>query len=489
MTARVQPGGLGFVRRSPTELVVVPTLDSWEARQFPAAAVDRLRPPRSRYVVGAVLGLVLAAAGAATTTAGLVPVVPPGVVRIAGMVLWAVAALVVYSRGHPVGHVIGGVGGAVGGLLGGGPVSGAVALLVVNGAIAAAEWAGYRSRARWWPRLDALHARHRCVDGTVVEVQDSRRASSDVRKVVLWITSPDAPGLEWLIEADSTKEHRPTAGQPVRIWYHPDDPEAAVLCVPGDLVSQDATLERMRRAAAAAPPVPSPDVAVLAVLPALEPGSAFPGHAVERWRPRPARRGLGFALGVLLGVLGAVVTGPERVDALPLGVSRAAAVVAAAAVGVLLLLHRRSGHPAGFGTATVLATALAAAGSGDSEVAMGVTVVLAVLTWVVWRQRSVRTRTWTRLSSLMTEHVRTTGVVERVDVRPYAQDGDALTVRVAAVDAARGWTVRDRLAPGLRPYPGQPVAVWSSPADPGAAVLGVLDARADPRWTGAPARA
>jgi hypothetical protein len=488
VTARVQPGGLGILRRSPTELVVVPTLVSWEARQFPAAAVDRLRPPRSRHVVGVLLGLVLAAAGVLTTAEGLVPGVPPGAARIAGMVLWAVAAFFLYTRGHPAGHVIGGVGGAVGALLGGGPVSGAVTLVVVNGAIAAAEWAGYRSRARWWPRLDALHARHRCVDGTVVEAQDSRRASSDVHKVVLWITSPDAPGLEWQVEARSTKEHRPAAGQPVRIWYHPDDPEAAVLCVPGDVVGQDARLEQMRRATAAAPPVPPPDVAVVVVLPALEPEVPFPRHAVERWRPRPARRGLGIALGVLLGVLGAVVTGPERVDALALGISRAVAVAAAVAVGVLL--HRRSGHPAGFGTATVLATALAAAGSGDSEVAMGVTVVLAVLTWAVWRERTVRGRTWARLSPILSEHVRTTGVVERVDVRPHAQDGDALTVRVvAADDAARGWTVRDRVAPGLRPYPGQPVTVWSSPADPGAAVLGVLDARADPRWTGAPARA
>jgi hypothetical protein len=487
VTARVQPGGLGIVRRSPTELVVLPTLDSWEARQFPAAAVDRLRPPRSRHVVGVLLGLVLAAAGAATAAAGLVPVVPPGAVRVAGMVLWAVAAFFLYTRGHPVGHVIGGVGGAVGALLAGGPVSGAVALVLVNGAIAAAEWTGYRSRARWWPRLDALHGRHRCVDGTVVEAQRSRRGSSDVHKVFVWITSPDAPGLEWRFEAHSTKEHRPEVGQPVRIWYHPDDPEAAVLCVPGDVVNQDAVLERARRAAAAAPPVAPPDVAVVAVLPALEPEAAFPVHAVERWRPRPAGRGVGIALGVLLGVLGAVVTGPERVDALALGITRAAAVVAAVAVGVLL--HRRSGHPAAFGTATVLATALAAAGSGDSRVAMGMTVVLAALTWVVWRERTVRGRTWARLSPLLSEHVRTAGVVERVDVRPHAQDGDALTVRVvAAADAGRGWTVRERVAPGLRPYPGQPVTVWSSPVDPGAAVLGVLDARADPRWTGAPAR-
>jgi hypothetical protein len=486
VTERVQPGGFGFVRRSPTELVVVPTLDSWEARQFPAAAVDRLRPRRSRHVVGALLGVLLAAAGTAATAPGVVPALAPDVVRGSAVVVWAVASFLLHTRGHPVGHLLGGVGGAVSGLLVGGPVAGAALVLALNGTLAVPAWIGVASRARWWPRLDALHERHRCVDGTVVEAQESRRTSSDYTAFVLWVASPDAPGLEWLVVVPRTADHHPAAGDPVRIWYHPDDPEAAVLCVPGDVVSRDARMTQARRAAAAVPAPPPAELAVLVVLPALHAELPFPRAALDRWRPRPAGRPLGVALGVLLGVVAAVVSGPERVESLSLPVVRAAALASAVAVGALL---RTRGHPVGFGVATVLATALAAAGSGDSQVAMVVTVLLGIMTWATVRERTVRRRTWERLGSLFEAHERADGVVERVDVRPHAQNGDTVTVRaVRQDDPARGWTVRDRVTVGLRPYPGQPVVVWTAGGDSGAAVLGVLDARLDPRWTGTPAR-
>jgi hypothetical protein len=388
VTARVQPGGLGLVRRSPTELVVVPTLDSWEARQFPAHVVADLRLKPRRLIVGLVLGVLLAALGAAAVAPDLVPAWVPDAVRgrADGVAILGTIALGIgmYGWGHPVGHVIAACG-VLPGLLAGGSVRAAAVVVVVQAALAVLAWRGWAARRRWWARLDALNRRHRYADGTVVELQKSDRSTSDSVRYWLWVASPDVPGTEWLVESETSMRHRPAAGQPVRIWYHPDDHEAAVLCVPEDMVGG-----RARFAAQAA----TAREEVAAAARTGDADAVARAYARQPWplnRPprsggpaRPRTGPVGVGLAVLLAVLAALTSGPARVDLPAPAAWRVLALVAA--VGVAVLLHRR-GDAVALGIATVLGQVLASAGGSDARAAAGATVLLGVLAVVTARAR------------------------------------------------------------------------------------------------------
>lgn len=505
MTDRVQPRGIRLVRRSPTELAVVPTLGSPESRRFPAEVVARLRLRPRRLVVGVVLGLVLAALTAAAVAPALVPDAVPDTVRDRAVGVALIASILLgfglYGWGHPLGHVLAGAG-AVPGLVAGGSVPVAAAFVALQAACAALAWRGWTARRRWWARLDALHERHRCVDGEVVAMQRSERSTSDFTAYWLWVASPDAPGLEWRVEAESTMRHRPAVGDPVRVWYHPADPEAAVLCVPEDVVggrarwqaqaeSAGAALARAEaagdpealRAAAARLPWPArpraavvPTAVLLVAVPAVDAAASFPAEVVERLRPRPLPRGAQVAVGLALAVLAAAVSGPVRVDLPAPALARVAALVGAAALAWLLAVR---GGTTGLVLGAVLGQALATAGGGDGRASAGVTTLLAVLAWLTARRGAADGRRWAALAPLLEDRARVDGVVEHLDVRPGARAGDPVGVLVAATSGpARSWSGWAVVSETLRPLVGQPVAVWCSAMDPATAVLGVLDARA-----------
>lgn len=513
MTGRVQPPPLRFVRRSPTEAVVVPSLDAWEARHVPAAAVEALRPPRARVVTGVLWGAVLAGTVATAIAPSLVPLSADKVVYAAALVASGVLCVVIVLRCHPVGYVIGAVGGGVVGWLAGGTAGSVVVACLALAVCAVPTWRGYAARARWFPRLDALLDRHRRVEGTVVEVQRSDRSSGSSRVLHVWVASPDAPGVEW--QADVERAPLTVAvGRPVRVWYHPEDPEAAVLCLPRDVADPrvptadapaaahgagaPATVARVTaaapKAAGGGAPAPRallraprpPDPTVLLPLPAVDRDAPFPRAAVESFRPSTVRPGPGVAAGVLLGALAAVLTGPQRVE-LP---ARVLVTLACLVVGVGLgyVLLRRA-HPAALLTGAVVGQVLSAAGAGDPRTAMYLTVGQAGLAWWSWRRLATGRARWARLAPLLDAPVRADGVVQHVDARPAAVDGDPVRVRVVAAYApGTVWEATGRVSPALRPFPGQRVAVWHAPADAGAAVLGVLDARRDPAWHGGAGR-
>ncbi|GIG35766.1 hypothetical protein [Cellulomonas pakistanensis] len=430
MTGR-PPAGLRLVRRSPTTWWPVPTLGTPESRGFPQAALDAHRPSPWRYVLGGLLGGALAGVVALLLA-------PPGwaawdgAARVAGAVAGLVLLAVVHTRGHPVAYALGGVGGAAAGLALGGRVAPAVVLAVVGCALAVPAWSGYAARTRWWPRLDALAERHRCVEGAVAEAVPVAGSGWPARYDVR-VTSPDAPGLHWwALERQASPGSRPLVGDPVRIWYRPDDPEAAVLCVPEDVVAPEARRRRYREHRDANGgvdptlplPVRDPPV-VVATLPDAD--APFPAAAVTALRPGPGRA--------------------------PVVLAAAAAVLAL--VSALTFLAGRSG-----------------------ATAAGTAVLVAVAAWVAARTRASRRRRWARLAPLLDRPVRADGVVERVVV---AEGSPWCVLHVASPAAPGGtWLARERTTPRLRPTAGQRVTAWHAPDDPGAVVLGIPAAAPDP---------
>lgn len=431
MTAGARPTGLRLVRRSPTTWWPVPSLDVPGSRRFPQEALDAHRPSRWRHLLGVLLGAALA-----TVVALLLA--PPGWAAWDGLARGAcvVAVLVLlgvgYARGHPVASVIGGLGGAGAGLALGAGAGPAAAAAVVCCALAVPAWSGYAARTRWWPRLDGLAGRHRCVEGAVADALPVAGSGWPGRYDVR-VTSPDAAGLEWWVAGlQAQPGSRPLPGDPVRVWYRPDDPEAAVLCVPDDVVSPEARRQRYREDRDASGgvdpalplPVRDPPV-VVAVVPSAD--APFPADAVAALRPGSARVAVGLA---------------------------AAAGVLALVAAVTWFLGR------------------------SGATAAGTAVLLAVVAWVAARTHASRRRRWSRLGPLLDAQVRAEGVVERVVVA----EGSGWCVLHVASSAAPGgtWVARERTTPRLRPSAGQRVTAWHAPGDPGAVVLGVPDAGRDP---------
>ncbi|WP_454051108.1 hypothetical protein [Cellulomonas sp. Marseille-Q8402] len=234
---------IGAWRQSPVLLVVHPT--AADLGTFPADQVEALRPPAGRVGVGVVLGLVLAALVAVVAHAG-----PGAVPAIAGAGA-AVVALAVYLRGHPVAYVIGAVLGAVAALLPGGSVVVAVVAAVVLLVLAWFARLGYAARRQWWPRLEALLTEHRPADG-VLEVRGVA-GSGFPHRYLLTATSPDVPGRSWTVEEVASRHLQPRTGDPVRIWFRPADPDAAVLAVSSDQVGMQARLAEDPRAGGGTP--------------------------------------------------------------------------------------------------------------------------------------------------------------------------------------------------------------------------------------------
>lgn len=245
MTEGARRQGPRLVRRSPTTWWPVPSLGTPASRRFPQEALDAHRPSPWRYVLGVLLGAALAAV-VALLLAPAGWAAWDGAARVAGVVAGFVLLAVIHARSHPVAYALGGVGGAAAGLALGADPGPAVVSAVVCGALAVAAWTGYAARSRWWPRLDGLAERHRCVDGAVADAVPVPGSGWPGRYDVR-VTSPDAPGLEWWVAGRQAEPgSRPVPGDPVRVWYRPDDPEAAVLCVPDDVVSPEARRQRYR---------------------------------------------------------------------------------------------------------------------------------------------------------------------------------------------------------------------------------------------------
>jgi hypothetical protein len=233
--------GPRVIRRSPVTLTVLPTVA--DARRFPTGVVEGLRPRAGRVGWGVLLGL--AAALALAVLLGEWPVAERAETLVRGAAFVAVLVLLAlnYARGHPVGNAIGGVAGAAVALAGGAPVGPSVVALLVVGGLTVPAWLGHRARRRWWPRLEALLADHRLADGVAHSVERVA-ASGRPYRYVIQVSSPDLPGFVWAVEEQSSSQLQPRTGDRVAVWYRPADPEAAVLCVALDEVSQAARAQR-----------------------------------------------------------------------------------------------------------------------------------------------------------------------------------------------------------------------------------------------------
>lgn len=236
--------GPRVIRRSPLTFAVLPT--AADARRFPTEVVEALRPRGGRVAWGIVLGLgaglALAVLLGAWTPAGGAETVVRGAAFAALLVLLTLN----YLRGHPAGNAIGGVVGAVGALATGAPTGASVVALLVVGGLTVPAGLGYRSRRRWWPRLEALLADHRLADGVAHSVERVA-ASGRPYRYVIQVSSPDLPGFVWAVEEQSSSQLQPRVGDRVAVWFHPADPEAAVLCVAADEVSQAARSQRAQQ--------------------------------------------------------------------------------------------------------------------------------------------------------------------------------------------------------------------------------------------------
>lgn len=235
--------GPRVIRRSPVTLALLPTAD--DARRFPTAVVEGLRPRAGRLGWGVLLGLGAGLALAVLLGEWSALEAAETVVRGSAFVAVLVLLALNYTRGHPVGNAVAGVAGAAGALAGGAPFGPSLVALLVLGGLTVPAWLGYRSRQRWWPRLEALLAEHRLADGVAHRVERVA-ASARPYRYVIQVSSPDLPGFVWAVEEQSSSQLQPRAGDRVAVWYRPADPEAAVLCLALDEVSQAA---RARRAA------------------------------------------------------------------------------------------------------------------------------------------------------------------------------------------------------------------------------------------------
>ncbi|RMI13561.1 hypothetical protein [Cellulomonas triticagri] len=223
---------LGAWRRAPVLLVVQPS--GTDLDTFPARAVEELRPPRARVAVGLTLGVVLAALVALLAQGA------DGAVLVVIGVGLAATALAGYLRGHPLTYVVGAAGGVVGAVAVGGSMVVAGTAAVVLLGLAWCAHLGSAARATWWPPLEALLADHRSVEGTL-EVRGVA-GSGFPHRYLITASSPDVPGSSWGVEEVSSKDLQPRTGDPVRIWWSPRHPEAAVLAVSSDRVGLAARL-------------------------------------------------------------------------------------------------------------------------------------------------------------------------------------------------------------------------------------------------------
>ncbi|HYQ77396.1 hypothetical protein [Cellulomonas sp.] len=229
------PEGPRVVRRAPVVLAVVPT---WaDTHAFPAAAVEASRPRAGRWGLGLVLGLVLGALVLAATSAVDLP--GGGEVRVTCLVLGVLALAVLATHGHPAGYLVGAGIGAAGGLVAGSGA--AVGVGVVCGVLAWPAWVGFRARNRWWPRLEAVLREHRRVDGRVV---GSRAVSDYPPRLRTTVESPDAPGVSWTVDVQTSPRVQVAVGDPVAMWLRPADPGAGVLVLSEDVVGLAAKTSR-----------------------------------------------------------------------------------------------------------------------------------------------------------------------------------------------------------------------------------------------------
>lgn len=235
------PSGARLIKREPVVLAVAPTYR--DTLVFPSGAVDEVRPRRSEPVWTVVLTLLLGL-GLLTSTVRTATWQPGSAVIAVGLGVVLLAGALAYGRAHPVTYAIGAAA-AVGGLVTIGGPRGGIGFCALVGALSWPAWIGYRSRQRWWPRLEALLTEHQRVEGRVVH---HATVGSDWRRVRVMVTSPAFEGWTWWVSLTQSTEAHLAVGDPVTIWYRPADPAAAVLCVSTDTVGLAAHLGR--------PPVP-----------------------------------------------------------------------------------------------------------------------------------------------------------------------------------------------------------------------------------------
>jgi hypothetical protein len=111
---------------------------------------------------------------------------------------------------------------------------------------------GHAARQQWWPRLEGLLTEHQTADG-VLHVQGVA-GSGYPHRFLLTASTPEMPGRSWTVEEVSSRELQPRTGDPVRIWFRPSDPDAAVLAVSADRVGMRARLAEHSRGGSAAGP-------------------------------------------------------------------------------------------------------------------------------------------------------------------------------------------------------------------------------------------
>jgi hypothetical protein len=236
--------GPRVIRRSPLVLVVVPTMA--DAARLPVEVVESYRPRSGRTGWGLGLGVLLGLVLTLLLTGELPASLPEGLVRAVAFAAVLVVLAVNHRRGHPVGNAIGAALGLVGALLTGGSPAFSVVATALVGALTIPAWLGDRSRATWWPRLEGLLTEHRSASGVAHSVERVAASGRPYRYVVQ-VSTPDLPGFVWSTEEQSSPRYEPAPGDRVTIWYRPSDPEAAVLCVAGDEVSQMARARGVTR--------------------------------------------------------------------------------------------------------------------------------------------------------------------------------------------------------------------------------------------------